>query len=134
MRFILRFRPEVLAWFDSYASYNQIATGIDRDWKVNALLLEGYKHPHEDEFVGSKAFPPRARGSEAGHVYKHMLAFAKYTATGKAPEERTDRILAGMAEKWPERMAWWRAPKGLALGSKAGPSAPASSDGEGDED
>ena len=106
MRFILRSHPEAVRRFDAYLLHDKQAKADATSARVNAMLLDGYAHPHEPEFEGRKKWPCGTNGSDAARLYSNMTKVlvrpADYT------QVRREEFLKGLAAKWPARDAWWR--------------------------
>ena len=106
MRFILRSHPEAVRRFDALLLHDKTAKAERAQERINAMLLEGYAHPHEPEFEGRKKWPCGAKGSDTCKLYD--CVYALFCGPARFTQMRREAILKGLAAKWPARDAWWR--------------------------
>ena len=112
MRFLLRSNPAWVKKFDDWILHDAAAKSEQATTRLNAMLLEGYAHPNEPDFIGHKAWPCGADGSDTANRYNAIINLAINIAKGKGvTQARIDAVLKDLDE---ERAAWWRAPTGLA--------------------
>ena len=116
IRFLLRSNPTWVKKFDDWILLDKAAKSDQTNAQINAMLLQGYAHPHEPDFDGKKQWPGGAAGSDPYKLYTAMNNLADTIAQGKEiTQARIDASLEGLDEN---RAKWWRSPTGLAFQKK----------------
>ena len=116
MRFLLRSNPTWVKKFDDFVLHDAAAKSEQTNAQLNAMLLQGYAHPHEPDFDGKKQWPGGADGTDTHKLYHAMRNLADNIAQGKnIPQARIDASLEGLDAT---RAKWWRSPTGLACQKK----------------